>query len=71
MARYDGIRYGKSASAENKSLLIFILIRGENIWVFSAAENNAGKLCLSEGHFDDYYQKARNVLLIRKIFKCF
>ncbi len=71
LARYDGIRYGKSASAENKSLLDFYLnTRGKYLGLEARRRIMLGSYVLSEGHFDDYYQKARNVsFLIKEDFQ--
>ena len=71
LARYDGIRYGKSASAKNKSLLDFYLdTRGKYLGFEARRRIMLGSYVLSEGHFDDYYQKARNVSgLIKEDFR--
>ncbi|OWK26692.1 MAG: glutaminyl-tRNA synthase (glutamine-hydrolyzing) subunit A [Parcubacteria group bacterium GW2011_GWA2_38_13b] len=71
LARYDGIRYGKSASAKNKSLLDFYLdTRGKYLGFEARRRIMLGSYVLSEGHFDDYYQKAGNVSgLIKEDFR--
>lgn len=70
LARYDGIRYGKSAPTKDKSLLEFYLdTRGKYLGSETRRRIMLGSYVLSEGHFDDYYQKARDVSsLIRKDF---
>lgn len=67
LARFDGIRYGKSQMANGKSLKdIYFETRGEGFGLESKRRIILGTFVLSSGYYDAYYKKAQQ---IRRLIK--
>ncbi|MEX1063946.1 MAG: Asp-tRNA(Asn)/Glu-tRNA(Gln) amidotransferase subunit GatA [Candidatus Paceibacterota bacterium] len=70
MARYDGIRYGRSAHNKSKSLLdVYLDSRAEGLGEEVRRRIMLGTYVLSAGYYDAYYLKAQKVrALIKRDF---
>ncbi|MDP3948466.1 MAG: amidase family protein [bacterium] len=67
LARFDGIRYGKSRIANGKSLKdIYFETRGEGFGAETKRRIILGTFVLSSGYYDAYYKKAQQ---IRRLIK--
>ena len=58
LARYDGIRYGHRASKSENLLDFYCKTRGEGFGSEVKRRILMGTFCLSEGSFEDYFEKA-------------
>lgn len=72
LARFDGIRYGYRAEAENLNDM-FLKSRNEGFGKEVKKRILLGTFVLSKGYYDDYYKKALNVcgILKEKLEKIF
>ena len=62
LSRYDGVRYGHRTSKVSSSLLDFYSkSRGEGFGLEVKRRILMGTFCLSQGYFEDYFQKAQKV----------
>ncbi|MBI2098351.1 MAG: Asp-tRNA(Asn)/Glu-tRNA(Gln) amidotransferase subunit GatA [Candidatus Wildermuthbacteria bacterium] len=61
LARFDGIRYGKSASRGQNLLDVYLQTRGEYLGAEVKRRIMLGTYALSAGYYDAYYLKAQKV----------
>ena len=62
LSRYDGIRYGHQTSHSTESLSDFYSkSRGEGFGLEVKRRIIMGTFCLSQGYYEDYFQKAQKV----------
>ncbi len=71
MARYDGIKYGKSEHAKDKALLdVYLNSRADGLGPEVKRRIMLGTYALSAGYYDAYYLKAQKVrALIKQDFE--
>ena len=71
LSRYDGVRYSHRTSKATQSLLEFYSrSRGEGFGSEVKRRILMGTFCLSQGYYEDYFQKAQKVRrLIRQSFR--
>ena len=62
LSRYDGIRYGHQTSSSSQSLFDFYSkSRNEGFGLEVKRRIIMGTFCLSQGYYEDYFQKAQKV----------
>ena len=73
LARYDGVKYGWRSSSQNTTASLaefYSKTRGEGFGAEVKRRILMGTFCLSQGYFEDYFEKARKVRrLIQEEFK--
>jgi aspartyl-tRNA(Asn)/glutamyl-tRNA(Gln) amidotransferase subunit A len=69
LARFDGIKYGKSVKEADHLLDVYLQSRGEGFGAEPKRRIMLGTYALSSGYYDAYYKKAQEVMkLIRQDF---
>jgi aspartyl-tRNA(Asn)/glutamyl-tRNA(Gln) amidotransferase subunit A len=66
LARFDGIRYGKTAREGNSLKEVYLKTRGEGFGAEAKRRIILGTFVLSSGYYDAYYEKAQRVRTLVK-----